>query len=74
MLLVLQENGIIVENIWMFQDGLYVFMYNIWWNVKFFGVDEMVFFDIIWLDEYGKVVEYWDVMILLVIEMASGRM
>lgn len=74
MLLVLQENGIMAENIWMFQDGQYVFMYNIWWNVKFFGVDEMVFFDIIWLDEYGKVVEYWDVMILLVVEMASGRM
>jgi len=73
MLPVLQENGTIAENIRMFQDGNYVFMHNIWRNAKPFGADEMVSFDIIRLDDNGKVAEHWDAMIPLVNETASGR-
>lgn len=70
---ILQENGTTAENIRMFQDGNYVFMHNIWRNAKPFGADEMVSFDIIRLDENGKVAEHWDAMTALVKETASGR-
>jgi predicted SnoaL-like aldol condensation-catalyzing enzyme len=73
MLPVLQENGTTAENIRMFQDGNYVFMHNIWRNARPFGADEMVSFDIIRLDENGKVAEHWDAMTELVTETASGR-
>jgi predicted SnoaL-like aldol condensation-catalyzing enzyme len=73
MLPVLQENGTTAENIRMFRDGNYVFMHNIWRNAKSFGADEMVSFDIIRLDENGKVAEHWDAMTALVAETASGR-
>lgn len=73
MLPVLQENGTSAENIRMFQDGNYVFMHNIWNNAKPFGADQMVSFDIIRLDEHGKVAEHWDAMTALVGETASGR-
>jgi predicted SnoaL-like aldol condensation-catalyzing enzyme len=73
MLPVLQGAGTTAENIRMFQDGNYVFMHNIWRNAKPFGADEMVSFDIIRLDEKGKVAEHWDAMTALVEETANGR-
>ena len=73
MLPILQENGTTAENIRMFQDGNYIFMHNIWRNAKPFGADEMVSFDIIRLDDNGKVAEHWDAMTPLVSETASGR-
>jgi predicted SnoaL-like aldol condensation-catalyzing enzyme len=73
MLPVLQENGTTAENIRMFVDGDYVFMHNIWRNAAPFGADEMVSFDIIRVDENGKVAEHWDAMTVLVNETASGR-
>lgn len=73
MLPVLKENGTLAENIRMFQDGNYVFMHNIWKNAKPFGADEMVSFDIIRLDDNGKVAEHWDAMTELVKKTASGR-
>ncbi|MCZ4409029.1 nuclear transport factor 2 family protein [Cryomorphaceae bacterium 1068] len=73
MLPVLQENGTTAENVRMFQDGNYVFMHNIWRNAAPFGADEMVSFDIIRVDENGKVAEHWDAMTPLVKETASGR-
>jgi predicted SnoaL-like aldol condensation-catalyzing enzyme len=73
MLPILKENGTTAENIRMFQDGNYVFMHNIWRNAKPFGADEMVSFDIIRLDDKGKVAEHWDAMTTLVNETASGR-
>lgn len=73
MLPFLQENGTTAENIRMFQDGNYLFMHNIWRNAKPFGADEMVSFDIIRLDDNGKVAEHWDAMTVLVKETASGR-
>lgn len=73
MLPVLQEAGTTAENIRMFEDGNYVFMHNIWRNAAPFGADEMVAFDIIRVDEHGKVAEHWDAMTPLVTETASGR-
>ena len=73
MLPVLQENGTSAENIRMFQEGNFIFMHNIWKNAKPFGAEEMVSFDIIRLDENGKVAEHWDAMTALVKETASGR-
>jgi len=73
MLPVLQENGTHAENIRMFQDGNYVFMHNIWHNAKPFGADQMVSFDILRIDEHGKVAEHWDALQPLVKETASGR-
>ena len=73
MLPVLQDNGTTAENIRMFQDGDYVFMHNQWKNAKPFGADEMVSFDIIRLDDNGKVAEHWDAMTAVVNKTASGR-
>ncbi len=73
MLPILKENGTTAENIRMFQDGNFVFMHNIWRNAKPFGAEEMVSFDIIRLDDNGKVAEHWDAMTPLVKETASGR-
>ena len=73
MLPVLQEHGTTAENVRMFQDGNYVFMHNVWKNATPFGADEMVSFDIIRLDEQGKVAEHWDAMTAVVKETASGR-
>jgi predicted SnoaL-like aldol condensation-catalyzing enzyme len=57
----------------MFQDGDFVFMHNIWKNAMPFGADQMVAFDIIRVDENGKVAEHWDAMSVLVKETASGK-
>lgn len=73
MLPVLQEAGTTAENIRMFEDGNYVFMHNIWRNAEPFGAPEMVAFDIIRVDENGKVAEHWDALQPLVTETASGR-
>ncbi len=73
MMPILQEHGTTAENIRMFGDGNYVFMHNIWRNAKPFGAEEMVSFDIIRLDENGKVAEHWDAMTPLVKETANGR-
>ncbi len=70
---VLKEHGTYAENVRMFQDDDYVFMHNIWKNAKPFGADEMVAFDIIRVDENGKVAEHWDAMTVLEKESASGR-
>ena len=70
---VLQEAGTTAENIRMFEDGNYVFMHNIWRNAAPFGAPEMVSFDIIRVDENGKVAEHWDALQPLVTETASGR-
>ena len=73
MLPVLKQHGTTAENIRMLEDGNYVFMHNVWRNAKPFGADEMVSFDIIRLDERGKVAEHWDAMTPLVKQTASGR-
>lgn len=70
---ILKEHGTYAENVRMFQDGDFVFMHNIWKNAKPFGADEMVAFDIIRVDENGKVAEHWDAMTVLEKESASGR-
>lgn len=73
MLPILKEHETTAENVRMFQDGNYVFMHNIWRNAQPFGANEMVSFDIILLDDNGKVAEHWDAMTKLVKETASGR-
>jgi predicted SnoaL-like aldol condensation-catalyzing enzyme len=70
---VLQGAGTTAENVRMFQDGNYVFMHNLWHNAKPFGADEMVAFDVLRVDENGKVAEHWDAMTALVKQTASGR-
>jgi predicted SnoaL-like aldol condensation-catalyzing enzyme len=70
---VLEAAGTTAENVRMFQDGDYVFMHNIWRNASPFGADEMVAFDIIRVDENGKVAEHWDALQPLVSETVSGR-
>ncbi|WP_439132580.1 nuclear transport factor 2 family protein [Polaribacter sp.] len=70
---VLKEHGTYAENVRFFQDGNYVFMHNIWHNAKPFGADQMVAFDIIRVDENGKVAEHWDAMMPQTPPNASGR-
>lgn len=70
---VLAEAGTTAENVRMFQDGDYVFMHNIWRNAEPFGAPEMVAFDIIRVDENGKVAEHWDALQPLTSETVSGR-
>jgi predicted SnoaL-like aldol condensation-catalyzing enzyme len=70
---VLAEAGTTAENIRMFQDGDFVFMHNIWRNAEQFGAPEMVAFDIIRVDENGRVAEHWDALQPMVTETVSGR-
>lgn len=70
---VLAEAGTTAENVRMFQDGNFVFMHNIWRNAEPFGAPEMVAFDIIRVDENGRVAEHWDALQPLVAETVSGR-
>ncbi len=70
---VLKEHGTYAENVRMFQDGNFVFMHNIWKNAKPFGTDEMVAFDIIRVDQNGKVAEHWDAMMPQTSPNTSGR-
>jgi predicted SnoaL-like aldol condensation-catalyzing enzyme len=70
---VLAEAGTTAENIRTFQDGDFVFMHNIWRNAEPFGAPEMVAFDIIRVDENGRVAEHWDALQPLVSETVSGR-
>lgn len=70
---VLAEAGTTAENVRMFEDGNYIFMHNIWRNAAPFGADAMVSFDIIRVDDNGKVAEHWDAMTPLVAESVSGR-
>lgn len=69
----LKENGTTLENIRMFADGNYVIMHNIWHNAKPFGADIIVSFDIIRLDENGKIAEHWDVLMPQTLPNPSGR-
>lgn len=70
---VLKQSGTTAENVRMFEDGNYVFMHNIWRNAKPFGADVMVSFDIIRVDENGKVAEHWDAMMAQTPPNPSGR-
>jgi predicted SnoaL-like aldol condensation-catalyzing enzyme len=70
---VLAEAGTTAENIRMFEDGNYVVMHNNWRTAAPFGADTMVSFDIIRVDENGRVAEHWDALQPLVTETASGR-
>lgn len=70
---VLEESGTHAENVRMFADGTFVFMHNIWHNAEPFGAEEMVSFDIIRLDENGKVAEHWDAMMPQTPPNPSGR-
>jgi predicted SnoaL-like aldol condensation-catalyzing enzyme len=57
----------------MFEDGNYVFMHNIWRNAEPFGAPEMVSFDIIRVDENGKVAEHWDALQPLVTKRSAAE-
>jgi predicted SnoaL-like aldol condensation-catalyzing enzyme len=70
---VLKQNGTTAENVRMFEDGNFVFMHNIWRKAKPFGADTMVSFDIIRIDENGKVAEHWDAMMAQTPPNPSGR-
>lgn len=70
---VLKQHGTRPENVRMFEDGNYVFMHNIWHNAKPFGADTMVAFDILRIDENGKVAEHWDAMMGQTPPNPSGR-
>jgi predicted SnoaL-like aldol condensation-catalyzing enzyme len=73
LLAVLKEHRTYAENVRMFQDEDYIIMHNIWKNAKPFGADEMVAFDILRVDENGKVAEHWDAMMPQTSPNKSGR-
>lgn len=70
---VLEEYGTKAETVRMFADGDYVVMHNIWRNATPFGAPEMVSFDVVRIDEDGKIAEHWDALTPVVAETASGR-
>lgn len=57
---VLEDNGTLVENQRMMEDGNFVAMHNLWINAAPFGADTVVSFDILRFDENGKIAEHWD--------------
>lgn len=68
-----KESGTTAENVRMYQDGNYVFMHNIWKNAAPLGADEMVSFDVIRLDDTGKIAEHWDALMPNAPLNPSGR-
>lgn len=59
---VLSENGTMVENQRMIEEGNFVAMHNLWINAAPFGADTVVSFDILLFDANGKIAEHWDVI------------
>jgi len=57
---VLEDNGTMVENQRMIEQGNFVAMHNLWTNAAPFGADTVVTFDILHFDENGKIAEHWD--------------
>lgn len=57
---VLSENGTMVENQRMIEEGNFVAMHNLWINAAPFGADTVVSFDILRFDANGKIAEHWD--------------
>jgi len=57
---VLADNGTMVENKRMIQEGDFVAMHNLWTNAAPFGADTVVSFDILRFDSNGKIAEHWD--------------
>lgn len=70
---VFKESGTTANNIRMFQDGNYVFMHNTWQNAEPLGANEMVSFDVIRLDNNGKIAEHWDALMPNTPPNPSGR-
>ena len=57
---VLADNGTLVENIRMIEEGNFVAIHNLWINAAPFGADTVVSFDVLRFDENGKIAEHWD--------------
>lgn len=57
---VLTENGTMVENQRMIEEGNFLAMHNLWINAAPFGADTVVSFDILRFDANGKIAEHWD--------------
>jgi len=57
---VLADNGTVVENIRIIEDGNFVAIHNLWTNAAPFGADSVVTFDILRFDDSGKIAEHWD--------------
>lgn len=70
---ILKENKTEAKAFRVIQDGDYVVMHHLWTGAKPFGAEEMVSFDILRIDDQGKIAEHWDAMQAHVQVTASGR-
>lgn len=70
---ILKENKTEAKVFRVIQDGDYVVMHHLWTGAKLFGAEEMVSFDILRIDDQGKIAEHWDAMQAHVQVTASGR-
>ncbi len=56
----LADNGTLVANQRMMEEGNFVAMHNLWTGAAPFGADTVVSFDVIRFDANGKIAEHWD--------------
>jgi len=70
---VLADNGTMVENIRIIEEGKFVAIHNLWTNAAPFGADTVVTFDILRFDDNGKIAEHWDAIQPWASQTANGN-
>jgi len=70
---VLADNGTMVENIRIIEEGKFVAVHNLWTNAAPFGADTVVTFDILRFDDDGKIAEHWDAIQPWASQTANGN-
>jgi predicted SnoaL-like aldol condensation-catalyzing enzyme len=70
---VLEDNGTLVENVRLMEEGNFVAAHNLWVNAAPFGADTVVSFDILRFDENGKIAEHWDAIQVWENQTANGN-
>lgn len=70
---VLKQHGTHADTVRLFADGDYVIAHNQWRNAAPFGAEEMVAFDILRVDDEGRIAEHWDAMMPQRPANAAGR-
>jgi len=70
---ILEANGTSAKAVRVLEDGHFVVLHHLWTGAAPFGADEMVSFDVLRFDDYGKIAEHWDALMPVTPPNPSGR-